>query len=225
MKVAVTFVTCDRIAYSARVLETFAQHNDLSAFDLIHADDASTETDIFPLVERYGFSTLARSTERQGAQRTRTAITEAAAERGADWILMLENDWEWARPFPWALLEYCADRGDVYNLRLLGQFKEIGPDGQPRRPFFTRHMGLPGRPVTKWTRLTDAPEPAEMGSIHFGSPPNVCRTKEAVWLQSGMDCDQAVARKSGELHPLQVVRPIENVCWHIGAERTPHFKL
>jgi GT2 family glycosyltransferase len=58
VKIAVALLTCDRVEYTAKTLETFAQHNDLDRFVLLHADDGSEDTRNEDLAQSYGFTTV-----------------------------------------------------------------------------------------------------------------------------------------------------------------------
>jgi hypothetical protein len=71
-----------------------------------------------------------------------------------------------------------------------------------------------------WTPLS-ASEPAETALIHYGSPPNVTRIKESVFLHRARTDAQA-AQASGRIRRL-TARVVQNVFEHIGADRTPAF--
>lgn len=222
MTIAVTLLTCGRVAYTRQTLESFsAQHPDArTEFLLLHADDASTEPEILELAQAHGFETVVRNPSRRGVRALRAAVVQVAAERGADWVLVLENDWEWVRPFPWALFHHLVGtRPDVYHLRLYGTHK----DRERRLRCWTFDMSR-GRQAVSWARLEGAPEPAEVGFIHWGAPPAVTRMAEARRLcvlppGTGYDGsgDTHEMLASGRLN-LKVARVIENVVFHIGHE-------
>lgn len=217
-RVAVCLVTCGRYEYTRRTVATFLQHNDLTLVDAVHADDASADPRLDALAADAGFETVVRHRHRRGAQATRAALVRAAAARGADWVLMLENDWESARPIPWALFDFIRQDASIYCLRLYGQFKER----DSRRPCFTKHIGRQNARV-QWVPLVGAPEPAEVGEIHWGSPPALTRVAEALWLHEDTASDYAAGVKSGEL-ALCTARVVDNVVYHIGADRTRRFQ-
>lgn len=224
MTVAIGLMTCGRVEYTRRTLETFSAQN-LGArerFLLLHADDASTEPEILALAGAHGFETIQTSASRIGARAIRAALVQAAATRGADWVLLLENDWEWARPFPWPLFDFLTQhRPDVYCLRLFGTHK-----GRDRKwPCATVHLGRARRAVT-WSPLVGAPEPSDVATIHWGAPPMVTRIAEAVQLCTpppprtpASSSDVEAIQASGKLTAL-VARVRENVVFHIGVEAT-----
>lgn len=203
--IACCLLTCDRLEYTARTLESFAAHNDPRAFALFHGDDASSDPTVPDLVRRYGFHTITKSAERQGWLIMRRRLFTAAAERGADWILYLENDVEWARPFPWTLFELVRESGQCYCLRLQGPFK----DRERRDPCLIFHKGDRRKPV-KWKPIKRAPEPAQIGRIHWSAQPSVTRTSDllAHHFRNGVESSSLTARV------------LENVTYHIGVRRT-----
>jgi len=204
MRVAVCLQTADRSDYTARTLASFAAHNDLKRFALFHGDDASATTENRDLAHAYGFKTLVRTKARIGCLPLRTALIVAAA-RHADWILLLENDIDSVRPFPWALLHHVASIKWLYTLRLFGAFK--GPNQTD--PCHIVNKWKPEKPV-KWKALGKSPEPAEYGLIHWSAQPSVTRTRPLVDLHcSGIR----------ELR-LKTARVVDNVMVHIGDVRT-----
>lgn len=231
-RLAVCLITCDRPDYTKRTVESFCDHNagsGLSRFDLMHFDDASTTPDNAEIATRFRFwSHFAK--HRRGVTATIASAVHAAYVAGHSHVLILENDWESVRPFPWDLFDYFLAVPVAYTLRLTGQFKEWddkanGGKGAGRRPFGTDHAGRGNKPV-RWDALMDAPEPAEMGMIHWGNPPAVTRVKEALWLLDGTRSEKECREKSGLMEAGSdfTIRPAFNVFYHIGAERTPNFK-
>lgn len=216
MTIAVCLITCERPDYTRRTLETFCALNDTSRFMLLHGDDASDGDDNLELAREAGFETVFRGQSRVGGQANRRAVVREAVHLGADQVLMLENDWESVRPFPWPLYEYAFARLDVWCMRLYGQFKEVG-----RRPAGTLDAGR-GVPA-EWAPLAGAPEPAEIGHIHWGAPPAVASAECVKWLLESTEKDGDAMRLSGRIDDL-TVRPVRNVVYHIGEERTPEFK-
>lgn len=202
--IAVALLTCDRFAYTEATLRSFSAHNDTSRFCLLHADDASTDPRVPALATAHGFRTVARSTTRKGWLPMRLALFKYAA-READWILFLENDIEWLRAFPWPLFEYVSRQANIYCLRLYGEFKDR--HGEDRALAF--HKQGPRVQPVKWRRLKYAPEPCQVGLIHWGAQPSVTRAQPLLDLHRyGME--------SGDL----TARVVANVTAHIGLERT-----
>lgn len=202
--IAVALLTCDRFEYTARTLRSFAALNEPSRFTLLHADDASTDARVPALATAHGFRTVAQATRRRGWLAMRLALFEAAA-READWILFLENDVEWVRAFPWALFDYVRRQSNIYCLRLYGRFKDAA--GLDRCLEF--HKRGPRLQPVKWKRLKHAPEPTEVGLIHWGAQPSVTRAAALLDLHRyGMESADLTARVAA------------NVTVHIGVERT-----
>lgn len=202
--IAVALLTCDRFAYTETTLRSFAAHNaDTSRFQLFHADDASTDPRVPALATAHGFRTVARSTTRKGWLAMRIALFEAAA-REAEWVLFLENDIEWIRAFPWALFDYVRRQSNIYCLRLYGEFK-----GRGEEPCLAFHKQSSRLQPVKWRPLKFAPEPTQVGVIHWSAQPSVTRTAPLLDLhRHGME--------SGDL----TARVLENVTVHIGVQRT-----
>lgn len=205
--IACCLQTCDRYDLTVRTLETFAAHNDLSRFRLLHADDASVDGDTMrALVKSYGFRTVFQAhDERLGMRMVRWGLISAAVRRGAEWILLLENDIESLRPFPWDLFEHVKKRKDVCCLRLYGRYK----DKEQRDPCLTTHKRRGHAPV-RWRPFRGAPEASQIGEIHWSAQPSV--TKATMLLRH---------HQTGEEPDGWTVRVKKNVMAHIGAERTP----
>lgn len=225
MTVAVLLLTAGRVEFTRRTLESFSAQNPdaREQFLLLHADDASVEPEIAALAQAHGFAPVVASPMRRGYRTSRKFGIEAAAARGADWVLVLENDWEWVRPFPWALFHHLvAKRSSIYNLRLYGEYKERGN----RMPCFQFHLGQSRRRVT-WRRDPGAPEPCEVTRIHWGGPPSVTRTRELLTLvgepalpgYDGRRDSQPEVTLSGRIDA-DVARVLDNVVYHIGHTRT-----
>jgi SAM-dependent methyltransferase len=223
--IAVGLLTCDRADYTARTLRSFSAQNPdaRESFILLHGDDASVEPTNTTLAHEHGFETVgATHSKRLGARLLRTDVVRAAADRGADWILLLENDWDWVRPFPWALFRYVTTtQPNVYTLRLYGQYKERNNKCR----CMTVHAGRGRRPVT-WQPLTGAPEAAEIAAIHWGAPPAVTRLAEALELHrdpgptgGSLSSDAFEMQISGQIAGL-VARVVNNVVYHIGDQPT-----
>lgn len=206
MKVAVCLQTCERLDLTMETMTSFVALNDVSKFDLLHGDDNSRDPEVRRQANLHGFRTVVKTRERQGATRVRAALIDSAMFRGADWVLVLENDCRSVRPFPWDLFEWLQQFDGVYCLRLFGEYK----DAERLEPCKTRHQWVPDSPEVRWKTLRLAPEPAEIGSIHWSAQPSVTRTRDAMAIHQG-----ARPRK------LRTVRVVDNVMVHIGQQRTP----
>jgi hypothetical protein len=201
--IAVALLTCDRYDYTRQTVESFARHNDLSRFTMLHVDDASTDPRIVPLVQSYGFKTVLRHETRRGWLVSRTRLLRRAAKR-AEWILNLENDIETVRPFPWALFKFAAKDYSISCLRLYGRWK----DRERRDACLTRHKAT-GEPV-KWRPYKGAPEASQIAAIHWSAQPSVTRADDLL----------SHHRIGGPPLGGWTVRPKKNVTYHIGVERT-----
>jgi SAM-dependent methyltransferase len=222
--IACGLITCDRFDYTTRTVSSLVEHGGPRSHWVgwYHGDDASQDPRVVPAVQAAGFETVLQHPHRRGARAIRRALIGAAQQAGAEWLLLLENDWTFVRPFPWTLLTHLVEtQPAMYTLRLYGQHK--GANGT--YPCVRRHLGQPGRPPVTWTRIDGAPEPVEAAAIHWGAPPSVTRIAELLTLHAepsrGRDdfTDEAEIRASGRLAGL-TVRPIDNVVVHIGEQRT-----
>jgi GT2 family glycosyltransferase len=202
--IAVALLTCDRVEYTQRTLETFAAHNDLDRFVLLHADDGSEDTSNNDLAQSYGFTTVVDHPTRRGWLVTRTRLLRRAAKRAA-WILNLENDIETVRPFPWTLFEYASKDYSISCLRLYGQWK----DRDRKDACLTRHKATGER--VDWRPYRGAPESSQIARIHWSAQPSVTRADDLL----------SHHRISGPPLGGYTVRPKKNVTFHIGLERTP----
>ncbi len=101
MKLAVALLTCDRYDYTVRTVESLLEHNDVAKWNLLYADDASTDPRIRPYVESKGFEPLVLNDTRLGCSPTTEALMVAIAERHPGIrVLYLQNDFESVRPLP-----------------------------------------------------------------------------------------------------------------------------
>jgi hypothetical protein len=214
VKIAITFLTCDRVEYTRRTLETLAAHNDLSQFILLHGDDASTDDAGGKLARSIGFMTIAQSrSKRAGVCKMTADLFAAAKSYGADFVINLQNDWESWRPIPVGDFETIFADPQVYCLRLYGAMKSVsGRCG-------LHHGGREPRKLVEWRELSPG---YQIGDIHWGHPPAVTRIGHAIKLTRGAIRESVSRKRSGQLTDL-TVRVVENVFGHIGRERTPGF--
>jgi hypothetical protein len=201
--ITVCLQTCDRPELTQRTLESFAAFNDLSRFDLLHADDASADGRNAALARQYGFKTVCQTSERLGVLCVRTALVRAALNHSANWVLHLENDIESVRPFPWDLFAYVKELPFIYCLRLYGRYK----DRDKKEKCLETHKRRGHVPV-RWRPIRRAPESAQVGEIHWSPQPAVTRIQE-LWS----------LHRTGQEPESQTVRVKHNVMVHIGMER------
>lgn len=214
MRIAITFLTCDRVDYTKRTLETLAEHNDLSGFVLLHGDDASTDDTGGDLARALGFQTVVRNRRaRVGVARMTADLFEQAMAHGAELVLNLQNDWECWRPIPLTDIGEIFEDQRVYCLRLYGAMKSrTGRCG-------LHHGGREPRMVVDWAPYRPG---YEVGDIHWGHPPAVTRIDHAVRLTHRATSESESRKRSGRITDL-TVRVIDNVFSHIGRERTAGF--
>jgi hypothetical protein len=202
--IAVCLLTCDRVAYTSITVDSWTRFNGHDPrFLLLHGDDASRESTNGDLARAHGFRTVVQHTIRRGNVPTRVDLLKYAAKR-AKWILILENDIESIRPFPWPLFDFVNAQPEVSSLRLFGKFK----DREGFQPCLTTHKREGHTPV-EWHPARNAPEPAQVGRIHWSAQPTVTRSRELVELH-----------RKGIEPPGLTVRVKANVMVHIGVERT-----
>jgi hypothetical protein len=209
-KIAVALMTCERYDYTKRTVESFVHHNpDRSRFILLHGDDGSRDHRVRRLPPVYGFRTVAQERYRQGWLPMRRLLIRRAA-RLAPWILLLENDLESVRPFPWDMFDWVAAHEAVQCLRLFGLYK--GP--RNTYPCLTLQKGdKHDRKPARWTPVLDAPEPCQRGLIHWSALATVGRADLLVTLNHGF--------KQLANRPVDTVRVLDNVFLHIGVKQTP----
>lgn len=215
MKIAITFLTCDRTEMTNRTLATLSEFNDLSRFMLLHGDDSSNDQEGPSYARRLGFETVVQTSSRRGVAAMTAALFQEAAHRGADLILNLQNDWESARAVPVDdIVGIFQDHPEVYCLRLYGRLKSHhGRCG-------IHHGGRRPLQVVEWKPFREG---YEIGDIHWGHPPSVTRTKHAVKLTRDAKTESESRMRSGKITDM-TVRVVDNVFNHIGTYRTKGFK-
>lgn len=240
----VVLLSCERRDYTLRTLQTFQQCNTAASVDvstladaepktvggkidagftLWHCDDASTDPKLRRQVQAAGWRELIYTDRRVGVTEMIRRASRKLEHAGAEWMLLLENDWETARRFPWAIFDLVRERGDVWALRLYGQFKER----DQQLPAGARHRGRSGADP-RWLDFAVAGWPIEpancyqVGDIHWGNPPSVAKVPLVAWLHKNASREKDAIVRSGQITD-HVARVVENVVYHIGAERTPGF--
>jgi hypothetical protein len=215
VKFAIVLLTCERTEYTRRTLEALMRYNGLHDITRLHGDDASHDRRGRDYAQQAGFTTIdTPRRQRQGVARMTELLMRAAAEAGVDAVLNLQNDWECAQPIPWDDIGTALGDDRVYCVRLYGAYKSHhGRAG-------IHHGGREPRRVVHWIPYRLAGY--EVGDIHWGHPPSVTRIAEALTLTAGARTESESRERSGRLTRL-TVRPVDNVFWHIGKERTPAF--
>lgn len=209
-------MTCNRYEETKQTLETFNQTSGLNTYPLYQVDDCSADDRIIPLAKKYGFKLVHRTEKQSGIfNALRIAVNDALEY---EWVYLMANDWIWVKPFPFKVFEKVESDPDVWYFRPYGEFKERVGGVPRRRSVDDHHFGMRSKPV-EWLPYT---EESEIGKIHW-SWLGVQRTKQCKYL---IDRSRSVhhAGHQTKLISEKTVRMRENVCWHIGYERTPCFK-
>lgn len=217
MKVAVLLTTRCREDMTAETLRTFAEHHKLSRFLLLHGDDASPTRENKRLAAQYGFETVYDPERQLGHMASFRALMHVAMSERSEWVLNLENDWQWVRPTPsWAheAME-GGDWPDVDCIRLYGAAKARSG---PRAPTGANLMGA-DRPIA-WRACWDGVEYAP--ECHFAGPPSYIRT-DVLWPWVR---ELPTFKEVGKVLHMPTLRPVENCVWHLGdtvEKSTPGF--
>ena len=197
-------LTCDREDQTKITLDTFLAHNDLARFRLIHADGGSATSANVNMAAAAGFETVYAPSERVSQYESLCHLIGASND--TEWFAYIEADQEWVRPFPWECLSFGAE-----CVRLYGAMK--GREG-PRAPAGTCLMGTK-TPIV-WRPYADG---YERGWAHWPGQPNITRLPVLRELMAGAARmkDMCMAR------PLDTVRCVENVTYHLCRETTLGF--
>lgn len=219
MKIAIILLTCGRVDYTRRTLDTLAAHNPqlCSQAMLLHGDDRSPldqHQANCELARAAGFKTVLQPSLQYGVARMTELLVQEAAQHGADLVLNLQNDWESVRPLPLDDIAQLMQNAGVYTVRLYGR------DKSPGRPAGIHHGGREPRRVVAWSPAAVAGW--ELGDIHWGHPPAVTRIERAIELTYMSRSESQSRWRSGKIHAL-TARPVESVMSHIGTERTVGF--
>jgi len=203
-QIAVCLITCGRESYTEKTVRTFDEFNGGDdRFILLHGDDASESDENLDLAQQYGFTTVMHAKERRGWLTTRIETFKKAAAL-ADWCLLLENDIETVRSFPWPLFDSMRKDKEIYCLRLYGRFKDLARTQKCLETHKRReHMSV------QWRPWRNAPEPSQVGRIHWSAQPAVTRMDELL-----------LHHKKGIEPGYLTVRVKKNVMAHFGYERT-----
>lgn len=213
MKLALILLTCNREDMTRRTLESLQKHVDLSRFDLIHGDDCSDSQENVDMARALGFKSLFVTPKRSGVSFMWKNLIRIAADRGAEWIITQENDWEWVRDFPFSIIDTAQAMGDVYSVRFFGKYKEANNTRPCGILHAAKKTSPDWRPIdTNW----------EKGDIHWGFPSGAIRARDAVFLTEAIESEGGAIKRSAQIND-KVLRPYRNYVFHIGAERTKGF--
>lgn len=208
-------LTCDRFAYAAQTVASFAENARYSGKLLLHiADDGSApgHTDgLVELAERARFEGITLSnSEGHGYGANYNLATQTAHTLG-EIILPLEDDWELLREFNFDLLVEALTTGPYgcirlgyigYTQELRASFVALGGRQylhlDPQSPEPHVWSGNPRLETVEWERKVGPwPENADPGSTEFAV------------------AHRAHARE-GVLWPVELVKPSGDLFGHIG---------
>ena len=211
MKLAVCLLTADRADYTADTLASYVEHADRDEYLKLHADDGSETRSNRLIAEAAGFETVYASPTRKGPMEALRAMWRCAERAGATHILHLENDQEFCAALP------SAEVIEEWEcIRLYGARKARGG---PRELTGPHLLGTNIRIM--WTPCHNVMDPNvwESAVAHWAGPPSITRADLLIWaVNAGARRVKDVANK---LHKLSTLRPVNNIVWHIGDQRTP----
>ena len=135
-------------------------------------------------------------------------VCEVAVSEGCEFTIINENDWIWAKPFPWWALETAQP---FESIRLFGKLKHAPP---LERMAGTRSL-VTGKPIP-WQPVAPG---LEAGMAHY-VPLSITRTDVlAPWVQRFVGM-----KKMSRDRDLQSLRIMDNVVWSIGEVHTDGMK-
>jgi hypothetical protein len=202
----IALLTCDREEATRTTLRTFLQFNNPAHFRLIHADDGSETKENVNLAAKAGFVTVHAPSNRMGQFAALAALSEVPCDD--EWVLVLEADQEWVRPFP----KGCTSLG-LECVRLQGAWK-CRPGAGPRAPAGRYLLGT--RKLIDWRPFAPG---YEIGEAHYPGQPCVLQAHTLRDLMDGSKTVKDMALK----RPLLTARVVENVTYHLGGASTPGF--
>lgn len=209
MRLAVCLLTADRSEYTGRTLESFVENADRDEYIRLHADDGSASLSNMHLAEAANFLTVYQSTVRRGPMAALRFMWGSAFSLGATHILHLENDFEFVAPLPdWWGKQFDSIRLYGDKKARSGERTQVGPHLMgTKTPIAWNQYG------PHWQR----------GFAHWGGMPSITRADMLVNAVNVGDTFKSLSL--GAMNRLDTLRPMENIVWHIGEERTPGAKF
>ena len=210
MKLAICLLTADRANYTAATCASLIEHGGMESALYFHADDGSASRDNALIVDAAGFKTVYATARRRGQTPALRAMWGEALAAGCTHILHLENDNEFVSRVPEPFAETCD------SMRLYGKFKSRGgareKTGEHIIGTNVRILWRPSPVLAGWER----------GVAHWGGLPSITRA-DLLW-RAVRDAER-FKDVVMSLQRLDTIRPLENITWHIGDERTPNARL
>jgi len=211
--IAVCLLTCGRFPLTRRTVESFGAQNGARP-DLIRLH-AAGDHEIFAaraFITEGGFVTVHAPNDRVPQMVSYRKLIEAAALKGAEFVLWLENDWESVAPIPSIDFLRRTQKAGVVCWRLFGA-RRMQSDTD-RGLVKTTQIGT-DIPI-EWKR--DKSEKGwELGRAHWGGGGCIAtlRHLESQIFRNRLK-DVVTAKPD-----LLSMRPTSNIMWHVGEERTP----
>ena len=209
-RVCIGLITFGRDEYTAQAVRSFARHNDVAdpRFRLVHVAEAGDTDAMCDDVQAHGWDLVCRPRVQIGQMAAYRRVCEVAVSEGCEFTIINENDWIWAKPFPW----WAVEAGQPFeSIRLFGKLKHAPP---LERMAGTRSL-VTGKPIP-WQPV--APD-LEAGPAHY-VPLSITRTDVlAPWVQRFVGM-----KKMSRDRDLQSLRIMDNVVWSIGEVHTDGMK-
>lgn len=216
MRLAICLLTCDRPEYTKATLKSLIATNwqlvcgiDADTI-LLHADDGSISDRNDKLASQYFFKKVYGRPKgnRGGAGIALRSMWRSAVEMGATHILHLENDWEIVAPIP---LFPGAD-----TVRLYGRKKERGEGPRSRTG---QHIAGTSEKIQWIPSAYPGYELAQEAS--WGGPPSITKAAILIAATEPDDPPRSIKEITKALARIYSIRPIENIVFHIGEQKTP----
>ncbi len=121
MKIVVGLLTCDRLEYTKKTVQSLLSQNRQDDLLLLHADDASLDQrGICKYVQSQGFKTILANESRIGCSPTTDAFMSAIQNEIGDNlpVLYLQNDFECTRPIPFDEIFSLLSQEDIGFVQL-----------------------------------------------------------------------------------------------------------
>jgi hypothetical protein len=219
MKIAVVFLTCDRLDLTKKTVKSFLNKNDRSNFDLFYGDDQSTDDRIHSFMNRNSIKCIMTHGKRRGcSQSSDELLYRASNESNADYILYMQNDFESVRTIPLKVIaEIMDDHQNVGWIRLYGLNKNATvPGGNPTDP---TNKFKPNKPMVEWTPSTIFGENIEIGDAQWSYHPAIHRWDILLHIIKGATRERDVGIAA--VHTgLLTARFMDNITNHIGIRKT-----
>ena len=214
--IALALLTCDRFDYTKRTVESFFKHHTSADFELFCGDDASQDHRVVPFVKDHGFNVIVQNKERKGCTPTTALLVHAVTSQvGGDALIWyIQNDIDFVRALPKAVVDYVFLNGDLGCLRTYGAWKDYIQRANGR------YRTQPGRQV-QWIKKTILDEEIEFGRINMGLQPVIVRADLFSSVVTDALCENDVNRNWAKFDPL-VGRFVTNVTYHFGKMQTPN---